>query len=226
MKPSVILVLSIHFNQIIRSIMVDINLLLAWGASYKKVNIHETIFTEGQICNFYYQLISGKVRWVNIDDQGRECIHTIVEQGESFGEFPLFDNSPYAASAIADSNCILIRLCKSSFLELIKENGQILFEFTALFSKRLRSKYSIIQSLSSRCPETRIATLINSLRSENRNFCKDCNQLKLTRQQIAGMTGLRVETVIRTMRFMHDKGELLITKGKVYCNDILEVVPA
>lgn len=206
--------------------MVDINLLLAWGASYKKSSIHETIFTEGQICNFYYQLVSGKVKWVNIDDQGRECIHYMVEPGESFGEFPLFDGGLYTASAIADSNCILIRLCKNTFLELIKENSKILLDFTVLFSKRLRSKYSIIQSLGSHCPEFRIATLINSLRSENRNFCNDCNQLKLTRQQIADMTGLRVETVIRTMRLMHDKGELLITKGKVYCKNMLEVTLA
>ncbi|MBK6635666.1 MAG: hypothetical protein IPG38_16460 [Chitinophagaceae bacterium] len=31
------------------------------------------------------------------------------------------------------------------------------------------------------------------------------------------MTGLRVETVIRTMKNMQLKGELQISKGKVYC---------
>jgi CRP/FNR family cyclic AMP-dependent transcriptional regulator len=31
------------------------------------------------------------------------------------------------------------------------------------------------------------------------------------------MTGLRVETVIRSIRLMHEKGKLLIEKGKVYC---------
>ena len=54
------------------------------------------------------------------------------------------------------------------------------------------------------------------LKDENKNFCVKCNQLKLTRQQIANMTGLRVETVIRAMRQMHEKGELTIERGKVY----------
>jgi hypothetical protein len=31
------------------------------------------------------------------------------------------------------------------------------------------------------------------------------------------MTGLRVETVIRSIRQMEDKGELVIDHGKVYC---------
>ena len=204
--------------------MININLLLAWGATYKKVSAGETIFSEGQFCKYYYQLVSGSVRWINIDSDGRECIHSIIGPGESFGEFPLFDGGLYAASAIAENDCMLIRLHKSTFLELLKENPDLLFEFTRLLTKRLRFKYALIKSFASNNPETRIINLINQLKSENKNFCSECNQLKLTRQQIADMTGLRGETVIRTMRQMHEKGDIMINRGKVYCNDMIEVI--
>jgi len=204
--------------------MIDINLLLAWGATYKKISSGETIFHEGQVCTYYFQLISGNVRWINMDAEGRECIHSIIEPGESFGEFPLFDDGPYAASAIAETDCILIRLYKPTFINLLKENTNLLFDFTRLLTKRLRFRYSVIQSFACHNPETRIINLINHLKAENKNFCKECNQLKLTRQQIAFMTGMRVETVIRTMRIMHEKGELVISKGKVYCKDMIEVI--
>ena len=206
--------------------MIDINLLLAWGATYKKVSSGETIFRDGQLCTYYYQLVSGTVRWINIDAEGRECIHSIVESGESFGEFPLFDDGPYAASAIAESECILIRLYKPTFIELLKENPNLLFAFTRLLTKRLRFRYSLIQSFACHNPETRIINLINYLKTEKKNFCQECNLLKLTRQQIADMTGLRVETVIRTMRMMHEKGDLVISRGKVYCKDMIEVIMA
>ncbi|WP_026898801.1 Crp/Fnr family transcriptional regulator [Daejeonella oryzae] len=204
--------------------MIEIDRLLAWGATYKKLSANETIFSEGQSCSYYYQLVSGNVRWVNIDEDGKECIHSIVEQGESFGELPLFDDGPYAATAISDTKSVVIRLYKPIFLDLIKENYEIQFAFTRLLAKRVRFKLSIIKSFGSHCPETRIANLLNYLKSENKNFCNDCNQLKLTRQQIADMTGLRVETVIRTMRHMHDKGELTIAKGKVFFTDMIEVI--
>ncbi|MCW3091841.1 MAG: transcriptional regulator, Crp/Fnr family [Ferruginibacter sp.] len=206
--------------------MIDIDLLLSWGAAYKKLNANEIIFDEGQSCFFYHQLVSGKVRWINIDDEGRECIHSIVEPGESFGEMPLFDEEPYAATAIADEDSMLIRLHKPVFLELLKENSDISFAFTKLLSRRLRFKLAIIKSFASHCPEKRIAMIINYLKTEHKNFCGKCNQLNLTRQQIADMTGLRVETVIRAMRNMHDKGELVISKGKVYCKNMIEVIPA
>ncbi|HCN85067.1 MAG TPA: Crp/Fnr family transcriptional regulator [Sphingobacteriaceae bacterium] len=201
--------------------MIDIDLLLTWGAAYKKIGADQIIFSEDEPCFFYNQLVSGKVRWVNIDDEGKECIHSIVEPGESFGELPLFDNGNYAATAIANEDSVIIRLRKPIFLELIKENREIHFAFTMLLAKRLRFKFLILKSFGSHCPESRITTLLNHLKSENKSFCGDCDQLTLTRQQIADMTGLRVETVIRTMRVMHDKGELLIAKGKVYCKDMI-----
>ena len=204
--------------------MIDLDILLAWGASYKKIKAGEIIFKEGQSCFFYNQLAFGKIKWVNVNDNGKECIHTIVEPGESFGDIPLFDDAPYAATAIAETNSVIIRLHKPTFLNLLKDNSELLFEFTKLMAKRVRLKLSIINSFSTHCPEHIIASLINNLKIEKKNICHSCNQIKLTRQQIADMTGLRVETVIRTMRNMHQKGELVISKGKVFCNDMIEVI--
>jgi len=197
--------------------MIDIDLLLAWGAAFKKVPKGNTVFNEGTACSFYYQLVSGSVRWVNIDEEGREFIQTVIEPGECFGELPLFDEEPYAASAIADEDSVLIRLHKPVFEQLLKENQDIHFKFSKLLSQRVRFKFMLLKSIASHDPENRISTLLQYLKKENKNFCTDCHQLKLTRQQIADMTGLRVETVIRSMRNMHEKGELRITKGKVFC---------
>jgi CRP-like cAMP-binding protein len=196
--------------------IIDINTLLAWGAVYKKVTRGEVIFSEGAECSYYNQLVSGIVKWVNIDEEGKEYIQTMIEPGECFGEIPLFDDGVYAASAIADEDAILIRLRKVTFLQLIKENNEIHFEFTKILAKRVRFKFLILKSIAYHAPEVRIAALLNYLKKENKNFCTNCNQLKLTRQQIADMTGLRVETVIRSMRIMHEKGELVIERGKVY----------
>ena len=66
--------------------MIDIDVLLAWGATFKKVVKGNTIFNEGTSCSFYYQLVSGRVDWLNINDEGKAFIQTIIEPGECFGE--------------------------------------------------------------------------------------------------------------------------------------------
>ncbi len=196
--------------------IIDINILLAWGAVYKKLGRGEVIFSEGSECSYYNQLVSGIVKWVNIDDDGKEYIQTIIEPGECFGELPLFDDGLYAASAIAEEEVVLIRLRKNTFLQLIKEHNEIHFAFTKLLAKRVRFKFLLLKSIAYHAPEVRISTLLSYLKKEHKNFCANCNQLKLTRQQIADMTGLRVETVIRSMRSMHDKGDIVIERGKVF----------
>lgn len=196
--------------------MIDTDTLLALGACYKKVAAGEVIFHEGAVGNFYHQLESGNVKWVNIDDDGREFIQNIIEPGECFGELPLFDNLPYAASAVAETNAVILRLHRTPFLQLLSEKPEIHFAFSKIMSERLRFKFLLIKELASQSPEHSINSLLNYLKQHHKNICAKCNKVNLTRQQIANMTGLRVETVIRSIRHLHEKGMLVIEKGKVY----------
>ena len=197
--------------------MLNIDTLVAWGANYKKVPAGGVIFQEGIHCSFYYQLVSGKVRWVNINDDGKEFIQTIIEPGECFGELPLFDDEPFAATAIADEDSVIIRLHRYVFHQLLKETPELHFAFTKLLTQRLRFKFLILKELANHNPENSISTLFNYFKQSQKNICTKCNRIKLTRQQIADMTGLRVETVIRTIKNLQSKGQLMINKGKVYC---------
>lgn len=200
--------------------MLDIDLLLAYGACYKKLQAGEMVFSEGSTCKFYHQLVAGKVKWTNTSDDGKEFIQMLVEPGESFGDIPLFDDEPYAADAVALEDSIVLRLHKPVFLDLLRESPELHFDFSRKMAEKVRFNFLLLKAISGEHPEKRITTLLTYLKKKQKYICPDCHQLKLTRQQIAGMTGLRVETVIRAMRHMHDRGELKIEKGKVYCESL------
>jgi CRP/FNR family transcriptional regulator, cyclic AMP receptor protein len=197
--------------------MIDIDTILAYGGGYKNVAAGEIIFQEGLEARYYYQLLEGKVKWVNISDDGKEFIQAIVEPGEAFGELPLFDEQPYAATAIAEESSVILRLHKTAFQQLLKDKPEVHFAFSKLLSQRVRFKFMTLRILAEHDPEYTISTLLNYFKAQHMNICTDCNRITLTRQQIADMTGLRVETVIRTIRNLHTKGQLVIDKGKVYC---------
>ena len=197
--------------------MINIDTMVAWGATYKKISRGEIIFHEGAISSFYYQLVTGRVRWVNINEEGKEFIQTIIEPGECFGELPLFDDEPFAATAIADEDSVILRLHRCTFHQLLKESLELHLTFTKLLTQRLRFKVLILKELANHNPENSISSLLAYFKQTQKNICTKCNRINLTRQQIADMTGLRVETVIRTIKTMHTKGQLIINKGKVYC---------
>ncbi len=200
--------------------MIDINLLLTLGATYKKVSAGDVIFYEGNKCNFYYQLVNGKIRWANFNEEGKEYLQLLVEPGECFGELPLFDGAPYAATAIADEDSLVIKLPQATFHLLLEEHPEIHFGFSKLLAQRLRFKFFLLTELLHNEPEERIKALMAYLKKTKHNICTECGKIKLTRQQIANMTCLRVETVIRAMRHMHERGEITIVKGKVFYSEL------
>ncbi|MEP7258928.1 MAG: Crp/Fnr family transcriptional regulator [Flavitalea sp.] len=197
--------------------MIGIETLLAWGATYKKVSANELIFREGTECYFYHQLVSGSVTLMNVNDEGGEFIQNMVEAGDSFGEFPLFDDRRYAVSAITNKDSVIIRIQKATFRHILEEYPVLHFAFSRLLTERLRFKFLLLKEISCFGPEHRISTLFAYFKEAKKNICHKCNRVELTRQQIADMTGLRVETVIRSIRHLKDKGALTIDKGKVYC---------
>lgn len=197
--------------------MIDIDLLLACGANYKKVQKGEIIFAEGAKAIFYHQLVEGRVKWINVDDEGKEFIQHLIEPGECFGELPMFDDDSYAATAVAEEDSLILRLQKNTFLQILKEHPEIHFEFSRLLAQRLRFKFLLVKELASYSPAHRIITLINYMKQNKSNICPKCNKLLLTRQQLANMTGLRVETVIRTIKDLEEKKVVTIQRGKVYC---------
>ncbi len=196
--------------------MIDTAILLAWGATYKQLAAGELLFKEGQVCNFYYQVEAGQVRWVNIDEEGKEYLQRLVEPGECIGELPLFDEGTFAATAIANKESLLLRLHKPVFHQLLKTQPEIHFAFSKLLTERLRFKFFLLKEMANHDPEKMILSLLNYLKRTDDHVCTTCNKIKLTRRQIAEMTSLRVETVIRVMRRLQQKQIVEIKNRKVY----------
>lgn len=195
--------------------MIPIQDMLALGAHERKFEANEVIFKEGSTCQYYHQLVSGRVRWVNVNEQGKEYLQELISPGESFGELPLFDDEPYAANSIAETNCTTIKLKKESFLKMLSDKPELHFRFSKLLVQRLRYKFLILKEFAYSAPEKRVESLFNYLLENDKHIDAD-SHLQLTRQQIAEMTGLRVETVIRVIRSMNELHKINIQKGKVY----------
>jgi CRP/FNR family transcriptional regulator, cyclic AMP receptor protein len=196
--------------------MIDQDILRYWGAIHRKVEKGRVVFCEGDRASFYYQVVSGRIRMVNISESGKEFIQGLFGPGESFGEPALFVDEMYPAGAVADEETVVLRLSKENFLQLLKDKPEIHFAFTCLLAQRLRQKAILSKEMC--CSETAalIGGLIRRFASVGGPVLGGRLRVDLTRQQIADMTGLRVETVIRTIRGMYRRGDLLLEKGKVY----------
>ncbi|MEL7330231.1 MAG: cyclic nucleotide-binding domain-containing protein, partial [Cyanobacteria bacterium J06559_1] len=96
-----------------------------------------TIFTEGELTAHLYIIAEGEVQLVKeIDGEVRSLKQ--LGKGTYFGEVALFDDAPLWDSAIAQTDCTLLKLEKNRFLSLITQRPHIILEICRFLSQRLR----------------------------------------------------------------------------------------
>ncbi|GGX28999.1 Crp/Fnr family transcriptional regulator [Aquimarina muelleri] len=197
--------------------MIDPKILLNSGGKLKKYNRGEVLFEEGATARYYYQVHIGEIKMNNYNQDGKEHIQGIFTKDKSFGEPPLFADFKYPANAEAITDSEVWLLSKQKFLTLLEENPKIHHKFTSTLALRLYYKAIMVSEISTQEPEHRILRILDYFKKNNsKKNSSNIYKVELTRQQLADLTGLRVETVIRSIKKLEQKGELFIKDRKVH----------
>jgi CRP-like cAMP-binding protein len=194
----------------------NIHFLLKHGAQQQQYSKGQIIFFEGDEAAYFFVVIEGKVKMINTNNDNKQFIQGIFYAGQSFGEASLLtDEQTYSSTAIADSDVEIIQLEKAAFLKLLKNNFDLHFEITKILAERVQFKILINKEISGYNPGHRLETLFQYLKH---NSVKHTNKtvIDLTRQELANLTGLRVETVIRAVKKLEGEGKLKIVNRKIF----------
>jgi CRP/FNR family transcriptional regulator, cyclic AMP receptor protein len=176
----------------------------------------QVLFHEGDRAIDYFQVEEGSVKMFIASNDGQEFIQGIFTAGESFGEPALIGNFPYPGSVVAIEKSKVWKLPGDQFLQMLKENFDLHLKMDQVLCQRLRYKSMVLSEISSYDPEHRIVALLKYFRTKNaRPDISGKIIIPYTRQQLADMSGLRVETVIRTVKKMEKDGKLSLDGHKI-----------
>lgn len=79
------------------------------------------IFFEGDVESHFFIVESGTVNIHTKDIGGKKIPITVINEGESFGEFALISRCPRSATAQAATPVVLIKVSEEGFHELLTE---------------------------------------------------------------------------------------------------------
>lgn len=195
--------------------IIDENLLLENGAVYKDYADKEIIFHFGSIPQYYFQIVTGTVEVNTYHEDGKEFTFNILLAGQSVGTSLLLGKHQYPMNSAAKGNSRLLILPKDKFLKLICENHQIMLNILRHLSDRLFYKYVMLFNNSNSDPSTKIRSLLDYYKESSVSKEQYSYVVPLTRQQIANLTGLRVETVIRSIKKMEREHILKLMGRKI-----------
>lgn len=185
------------------------------GATVEQYSAGESIFLENDVPKFYYQILDGKIKLNNYNVEGKEVLHNILENGNSVGESALFLEGAYPVNAIALTACKILKLPKSTFIDLLLSNPEISMEINKRISSFLHFKHIMGQIICTHNPMTKIMALLDYLKSVHKEKEPFTFQVPFTRQEMANLTGLCVETTIRTVKAMERNKIVKIRNRKI-----------
>lgn len=204
--------------------MIPVEILKQYDAKIRYFEKGNIIFYTGETSEYYYQIITGQVKMCYYNEKGTEFLLGVFGDNQSFGEPPLIGDFVYPANAEVIEDSKLYLLEKRKLKDLFKDNFEIHLEFTKTLSKKIAYKSLMLKEIAVYEPEHRILSILDYFKNtfikekyktlnktESKKF-----KIPFTRQQLANMTGLSVETVIRSIKKLEGKNELEIIKGKIY----------
>lgn len=191
-------------------------LLINYGATIETYRKKDVIFSEFETPKNYYQIVSGNIKLNHYNEEGRELIFAILNEGMSVCEMLLFIDHTFPVNAVVFGDATVLRLSKQKFLKMLDDHPKVAKGINNFLAERLYQKYIMLENNSSLYANVRIKGVLDYHKSFSPDKTQYSFQMPLTRQQLAAMTGLRVETVIRHIKTFEKEGVVKIIKGKIY----------
>jgi len=184
---------------------------LAEIAVIKNYEKGQNIFFEGDLGIGFYVVGRGKVKISKISFAGKEHILHIFGGGEPFGEVPVFNGSPFPATAEALMKTNTLFFPRDKFVLLVEANPSLALNMLAVLSFRLRKFATQIENLSLKEVPARLASYLIYLSEEQGN--DKFVELDISKGQLASLLGTIPETLSRIFSKMNDEG-LIQVNGK------------
>ena len=176
-----------------------------------------TVMASGDPTDSLYIVLSGRLKVMMSDAEGKEVILSILTAGEFFGEMGLIDDSPRSASVVAIEPCELLAITRRDFKKCLAENFEMSMAVMRGLVRRLRDADRKIGSLALLDVYGRVARLLLDM-AENVDGEKVVTK-RLPKQDIAKMIGASREMVSRVMKDLQMGGYIEMRGSNIVLRD-------
>lgn len=171
------------------------------------------LWREGNDAHNFTFIVEGQVKVVKYRNDGRETILGVFDEGDAVGTIATYQRMPYPASAVALSDTVTLDIYRDHFFGTLRRETQLLESVVLSMMRRNRDLVRRIHELSTSSAEQRLAMLFQKFADKMgvRKKLDDGTMaiavpLALSRNDIAELINVRVETAIRIMSRWNKEG--------------------
>ncbi len=176
----------------------------------------EYIFREDEAFGAIYALRSGSIKSFILDERGDEHVIGFKMPGDLVGLSGI-SGSHYRNSAVALETSSVCEIPFTQLEELGKEVQGLSHHLIEIMSKEIQEEHQKVAMCSKMPADARLASVIQTLsqRFKERGFSASEFHLSMSRNDIANMLGLAVETISRLFTQFQEQGILSVDRKHI-----------
>lgn len=176
----------------------------------------EHLYTAGEDFSSIYAIRTGSIKSYIINEEGEEHVIGFKMPGDLVGLNGI-NGHKYKNSAKALETCSVCEIPFDQLEALGHEIPGLSHHLVEIMSKEIQDEHHKVAMCSKMPAEARLASLIHTLshRFEERGFSRSEFHLSMSRNDIANMLGLAVETVSRLFTHFQDEGIMEVERKHI-----------
>lgn len=170
-------------------------------AIHRKYRSGEAAFEQGAEANFFFVLLSGRLRVTQVTAEGQQVIVRMVNPGDLFGIAKALRRPDYPATAAAVVESTALAWPMSRWSHFVQNYASFAEGAMQTMGERLQEAHTRMRELATEEVERRVAHTV--LRLGNQAGKKEATGIRIdfpiSKQDIAEMTGTTLHTVSRIL---------------------------
>jgi len=175
----------------------------------------QVIYTEGNHPHRLYYVESGRVKTFKTNEEGKELIIGLYNEGEFLGYTALLESTLYKESAEAIEDCEIASIPKTEFDELLNSNPFVLKKFVELLANNITEKEEKLLGLAYNSMRKKVADALIMLSKKYKAEPVAQFSIHISRENLANIAGTAKESLIRTLSDFKDENLIDIKDGSI-----------
>lgn len=175
----------------------------------------QVIYSEGGHPYRMYHIQKGKVKTYKTNDDGKELVTGLYNEGDFFGFIAMLEGTTYKESAEALEDVELAVIPKEDFDTLINNNRHVMQKFIQLLANNVTEKEQQLLSIAYNSLRKKVADALLSIYNKYSNGNEQYS-IEISRENLANIAGTAKESVIRTLSDFKDEKLIDIRQGDIY----------
>jgi CRP/FNR family transcriptional regulator, nitrogen fixation regulation protein len=176
----------------------------------------QEIYGAGDLAGHCYRIVSGSVRMVGLDNEGRRQIADFLLPGDLFG-LDALGTHHLSAEAVTDT---VVMCCPRRAVEaLAEQDGALARRLRDFTLQSLRRAHEKMFLLGRKSAGERVASFLLEMAARAPGSGRGAVELPMTRGDIADHLGLTIETVSRNMTQLCREGAIATAKSGIEIRD-------